>query len=297
MLTPMNRSHGLLFVLAMTVMSPAAWAQIPPATELATQTSQDAHDGSPYVLPHTSPRTGVTTDEAFAALSQGGPWHTASRSLLTPVERQALDAAERGDAAALLKALKDQGLNPNVRDERGRTALSLMARQGDLAACRELVRRGARLDARGAEGFTPLAAASLGGHLLVVRELLDAGARSDEPSGNGQLPIHLAAAYGHADVMAMLMARGADPLAFNTEGRHALSEAARMGHIPLLALLVAQGVSPAAPDQFGLNALHAAALGKQPEAARWLQQKQVPVSGVMSQLLLDVIELDPFPAR
>ncbi len=296
MTTHQTRSRGLLLVLAASALaSPAAWAQIPPATELSTQASRDSHDGSPYATPYVPPRSGLSSNEAFAALSQGGPWGTASRSPLTLPERQWLDAAERGDSAAVLQALKSEGFNPNLRDERGRTALSLMARQGDLAACRELIKRGARLDAPGAGGLTPLVAAAQGGQLLVARELLDAGARPDVPSASGQLPIHAAAAQGQADVMLLLLARGADPMAFNREGRHALSEAARMGRLDLMARLVASGVPADAQDQFGLNALHAAALGKQVDAAAWLQQRGVPVSGVLSQVLLDVIAVDAFP--
>jgi hypothetical protein len=284
---------GLLWVAA-----GGAQAQIPPVGEHARNTSRDAHEWAGFMSVQSEPeRKGPVLDTQFQTLKQGGPW-MAQTFDKQPAALQALMASAReGRWVDLLTALKASQFNPNVRDEQGATLLSLAARAGELDVCRELIKHGADVDQPGWSGYTPLGAAAFAGHELVVRDLLRAGAGPELPSRNGQLPLHLAATSGQVRVVKMLLAAKADPKAYNQAGRHALAEAALNGQIGVMALLVDAGMSVSEPDQHRLNALHAAALGAQPQAAQWLQARGVPVPGVMSQILLDVMAEGSAPAR
>lgn len=76
------------------------------------------------------------------------------------------------------KRLLLEGVDPNVQDERGRTALSLAAGQGHIEMVRVLLAGGAWVDPH--EDYdtyeTPLMAAAKNGHLEIVKLLVEAGA-------------------------------------------------------------------------------------------------------------------------
>jgi hypothetical protein len=284
---------GLLCVAAS-----GAQAQIPPVADHARNTSRDAHEWAAFTSVQSEPeRKGPVLDTQFQTLKQGGPWVAESFDQQPAALQALLAAAREGRWPELLTALKALQFNPNIRDEQGATMLSLAARAGELDVCRELIKRGADVDQPGWSGYTPLGAAAFAGHELVVRDLLRAGAGTEVLSRNGQLPLHLAATSGQVRVVKQLLAAKADPKAFNQAGRHALAEAAMNGQIGVMALLVDKGMGVAEPDQHRLNALHAAALGAQTQAAQWLQARGVPVPGVVTQILLDVMAEGAPPTR
>ena len=92
-------------------------------------------------------------------------------------DQEVLEAAARGDAAALAAALEAGG-DPKARDRFGAPALALAAARGDLDC---------------------------------VERLLDAGAEVGKTSDAGNSALMLAAARGHVEVMRRLLAAGADP--------------------------------------------------------------------------------------
>jgi len=273
-------------------------AQIPPVSDHTRNTSRDANEWSGFVPQQAEPeRKGPVLDEQFQSLKQGGPWLVEPFSAQPAAFQAMMVAAREGRWLELLAALKPSQFNVNVHDDQGATLLSLAARAGELEVCRELIKHGADVDQVGWSGYTPLGAAAFAGHELVVRDLLRAGAGLEVPSRNGQLPLHLAATSGQVRVVKMLLAAKADPKAFNQAGRHVMAEAALNGQIGVMALLADSGMNVAEPDNHRLNALHAAALGAQPQAAQWLQARGVPVPGVVTQILLDVMSEGPAPTR
>jgi len=95
-----------------------------------------------------------------------------------------LAAADSGDTAKVAGSIK-QGIEINVTDEHGQTALMLAADQGHVDTVKLLLQHGASLDLQNKLGGTALMLASFNGHLEVVTELLKAGADVNPKSKDG----------------------------------------------------------------------------------------------------------------
>jgi hypothetical protein len=258
--------------------------------------SGDANEWSGFGAPVAVPeRPGSLPDAVFQQVKHDGPWSVRAEVALSQDAlqlRELLLGARWAEAMVLLK----QGQpDLNRRDETTLTPLSLAARAGQTELVREMLRQGADPDQVGASGMTPLGAAAWAGHELVVRDLLRQGARVDVPGRTGQLPLHLACAAGQVRTMALLMKQGADWREPNRQGRHALDEAALFGQIGAMQALLDAGAPLAEPDLHQLNAVHAAALGEQREALAWLRGRGVPVPSVLSQVLIDQLNVPPQP--
>ena len=115
-----------------------------------------------------------------------------------------------------------QGINIDVRDEWGNTALIHAALNGSLEPVQELIRAGAALDVqknndyadKGCNGYTALACAAMNGHLEAVQELIRAGAALDVrvypfPRSPGMTALELAQEADNAEIAAMLREAGA----------------------------------------------------------------------------------------
>jgi ankyrin repeat protein len=89
-----------------------------------------------------------------------------------------------GDTAAVTAAL-DRGLDPHVRDERGRTLLHLLPWLPDADLLPRLLGAGLDVHARDEAGETPLHAAAEHGSEALIRGLLAAGA-DPRAQGNGR---------------------------------------------------------------------------------------------------------------
>ena len=106
------------------------------------------------------------------------------------------NASETGNLNRV-KALLNQGVPVNTRDEWGRTPLHLAAQLGRLNVVKELLNRGANKNARrqnyenrNHNGFTPLHDAVYHKSLNIVKELLRRGARVNPRDTNGFTPLH-----------------------------------------------------------------------------------------------------------
>jgi ankyrin repeat protein len=85
------------------------------------------------------------------------------------------NAARNGNLNRV-KALLNQGVPVNARDNDGYTPLHLAANYGRLNVVQELLQRGARVNPRSKGGITPLHAAAINGHPRIVHTLIKAGA-------------------------------------------------------------------------------------------------------------------------
>lgn len=95
-----------------------------------------------------------------------------------------LAAAESGDTAKVAESL-NQGIEINVTDEHGQTALMLAADEGHVDTVKLLLQHRALSDLQNRLGGAALMLASFNGHLEVVTELLKAGADVNAKSKNG----------------------------------------------------------------------------------------------------------------
>jgi len=180
------------------------------------------------------PPTGALKAEQIATIKawvdQGAPWpdelaNEAPPGVLEPRAAQLMDAALWGTAAAV-KALLDEGADPNVHNDAGATPL--MWAVNDLAKTRLLLDRHANVNATSEAGRTPLLiAAGLPGGAPVVKLLLDRGATVNvkAPGLLGDTtPLAEAAYSGDEAVFRLLLDHGAD---VNAAGPGTLSLALR----------------------------------------------------------------------
>lgn len=279
-------------------LSANAFSQVLPAAALDRHTMEDGGPFSGFLQARPQPApSGPVAPQVMSALSQGSAWVAPAANPLGPQASEVFELALAGRWAEVRDRVKAGAMHPDVRDEQGRTLLTLAIQAGDLSATQALLAAGADVAQPGLLGHRPLALAAWRGHELLVRELLMAGADVNEPSVALQTPLHLAAQMAHARVMALLVRSGASLSATNRAGLTPLGEAARLGQVRSLAWLVEAGVSPDQRGLQGLNALHEAALAEQRPALAWLSERGVPVPHPLTQVLIDTIGNRPLLPR
>lgn len=180
-------------------------------------------------------------------------------------------AADNPDPAVLVEA----GVDPNARDDRGRTVLhhAMWWHDSDaLAALAALVEAGADLHAHDDYGDTPLHRAVQQRNAAMIAALVAAGADVDAPDTRGQTALQLAAFNGEPDMVAVLLEAGAGLEARDTRGRTALHLAANRDYrqptatgflstLAVIGVLLEAGADPDALDNDGNTPLHTAAAG------------------------------------
>jgi len=117
-----------------------------------------------------------------------------------------IHAAYTGDHA-WLQELIDWGIDLEVRDRFGQTALMMAADAGQLRSVKMLIQAGANSNALAPDGSTPLMFASQHGHTEIVHELLKNGANSTARGSHGYDAIGLANRNAHSAVVSLLEGR------------------------------------------------------------------------------------------
>ncbi len=138
-----------------------------------------------------------------------------------------LAAAESGDTVKVAESL-NQGIEVNVTDENGQTALMLAADEGHVDTVKLLLQRGASIDLQNKLGGTALMLASFNGHLEIMTELLEAGADVNAKSENGYTALMQAASRRNetgVQIISLLLDKKADINAQDKEGYTALMRA------------------------------------------------------------------------
>jgi len=116
-------------------------------------------------------------------------------------DEDVLDAAERGDAAAV-QALLDRGADANTKG-----ALILASQNGHRAVVEQVLAKGADVNARASsDGTTALMMAAFQSHCEVVQDLIAKGAEVNARANNGAAAL---AAARDATVRAILVRAGA----------------------------------------------------------------------------------------
>ena len=145
-----------------------------------------------------------------------------------------INRARRGDAAAVDLFLA-AGMNPDVKDDYGRTALMFVPRKGytdivRLLIVRALLDKGADVNAKNENGNTPLLFAAMKGDTDIVKALLDKGADMNTRNERGKTALMYAASLAYLDIARVLLDRGADVNTKTKSGRTALKLAAGQNH-------------------------------------------------------------------
>ena len=165
----------------------------------------------------------------------------AAISIVKAAEPTLLDAAERGDRAAVLRLLA-QGANPNAPGPDGTTAVMWAASSDDLELVRALIKAGADVKLKNQFGTSALTEAAIIGSAPVVDALLKAGADPNTRNPEGETPLMAVARSGNVEAARRLLEARADVNAKeNWGGQTALMWAAAQGQPQMVKLLAEHG--------------------------------------------------------
>ncbi|MBK9116507.1 MAG: ankyrin repeat domain-containing protein [Betaproteobacteria bacterium] len=189
------------------------------------------------------------------------------RDRLRAVDRELLDAAERGDVAAISAALA-RGAAVDVRDARGRTPAMAATHARQPAAVAALFSAGANVNLRDDRLDNPFLYAGAEGLLDILRLAIAAGADPRITNRFGGTALIPAAERGHVEVVRELLTRTkVDVNHVNNLGWTALLEAIVLSdggprHQRIVELLLAHGADVNIADRGGVTPLaHARSRG------------------------------------
>ena len=152
-----------------------------------------------------------------------------------------------------------RGVELDIVDNNGNTALIRAAGNGHTAVVDTLLGKEAKLDAKNIFGATPLLEAARHGHVAVASLLLAKGAGIDHAENEGNTPLIAAAADGHEAVVHLLLEKNAKPDIVDKKGNTALIRATGNGHTAIVYKLLGKGAKPDTKNMFGTTPLLEAA--------------------------------------
>jgi ankyrin repeat protein len=162
-------------------------------------------------------------------------------SVRVAAENTLLDAAERGDRAAVARLLT-KGANPNTPGPDGTTAIMYAAANGDVELVRVLIKGGANVKPTNQFGTSALTEAAIIGSAPIIDLLLKAGADPNTKNPEGETALMAVARSGKVDAARRLIEAGAEVNAKeNFGGQTALMWAAAQGQADMVKLLAASG--------------------------------------------------------
>lgn len=128
-------------------------------------------------------------------------------------------AVRAGSREAFHVLMAQPGIEVDVQNAHGETALMMAALRDNLEAAQALAARGA---ATHKDGWAPVHYASSGPGATVLRWLLERGAPLEAKAPGGNTPLLMAARYGDDRSIELLLERGADRGAKNERGQGAV---------------------------------------------------------------------------
>ncbi|MBB5352260.1 hypothetical protein HNR46_002503 [Haloferula luteola] len=120
------------------------------------------------------------------------------------MSQEAFFRAVESDDLSAMSSMIAGGMDPQVRDSTGRTALHAAAGTGAIKAANELLNRGLEMDAVDEKGRTPLMEAVLQSSPEMVRYLLQQGADPRAKDAEQYKPLMLAVREGRKDLVSLL---------------------------------------------------------------------------------------------
>ena len=162
-------------------------------------------------------------------------WHMmdqVAKVQVGPAEEEAFRQAAFGGELEGIKNFLDQGVDCNVADQGGATALMYAAFNGHSDVVIYLIDKGALVDQRDFMDRTALLYGATGPFPETVKILLDKGAEPNVVDNNEHFsPLMHAASEGHLEVVKVLLQYGADSSLKDIDGDDASSFARQAGHI------------------------------------------------------------------
>ena len=175
---------------------------------------------------------------------------------------QFMVAVEKGDGETITSLLK-QGMDVNVQNLEGETALHVACKMCEMKVVKLLVKNGARINTKSHCGHTPLHSAlhsaDLNGFFGGVKLLIENGANVNAKvaeTENSRTPLHFAAFQGFFDVVKLLIKNGARIDAKDNIGYTPLHSAALGASFGVEKLLIENGANVNAQTKDGDTALH-----------------------------------------
>jgi ankyrin len=225
----------------------------------------------------------------LAAMS-GSPLHAAGSEVA--------DAVLQGKKE-VVRALLQKGVDVNVPQIDGTTALHWAVRADDLEMTDLLLRAGARASATNRDGATPMQLASLNGSAAMIGRLLKAGVDANAPlSSSGDTALMLAARTGKPEAVKLLLDSGAKVDARESWGdTTALMWAVAEGNHAVVRLLIDHGADVNLRSRFVPSATGRGFEGATPVVARANQPAEDNSSGSLTPLMFAAREGDLESAR
>ncbi len=172
-----------------------------------------------------------------------------------------------GDVKGVTQLL-NRGMDPNLVNENGQTALTLSVLQGQTQVALTLIKaKGIDVDERNSHEETPLMLAALNGDVKVIQALISADA---ELNKTGWTPLHYAASKGQLKAIEILLENSAYIDAESPNQTTPLMMAAGYGTPDSVKLLIEAGADPRLLNEKGLNAKDFADHAKELTSAEYL---------------------------
>jgi len=160
-----------------------------------------------------------------------------------------------GNDIGTVKSLLNQGVDVNVKDKNGVTALMCAAEEGNHEIAKLLIKKGADVNAKDKDGETALMWAAEEGNQDIVKLLLDQGADVHVKDKIGDTTLIYAADCGHLEIVKLLLEKGSNVNEKNKDGETALIWAVTEDNPDLVKLLIKNGADVNAKTNDGGTAL------------------------------------------
>jgi ankyrin repeat protein len=155
-----------------------------------------------------------------------------------PEQNISIHEAALNGQLGLVTRLLEEGLNVNIKDLEGRTALMYASYNGHTEIMKKLIEKGALVNEPDSYGRTALMMASSGPYPAAVKLLLDHQADPNIADTDEHFTaLMYAAAEGHLDVVRILLSYRADPALKDVDGDDAITFANNNGHREVATLL------------------------------------------------------------
>ena len=233
-------------------------------TEANAKTPEEARKESAKQDTQNSDYKTKTPEEARNALAQMNIIYS---------EDEFLNCAYEGKANAV-KLFLDAGINPNVKDNKGMTALMYAANNNHIEIVKTLLNKGVEVNAKAYDGRTALILVAQTGHTELVQALLDKGAEINAKDKNGNNALMCAVDNSHTDTVHALLVKGADVNAKSKGDWTALMFAAKNGLMDTVKILLSKGAEVNARDIHGKTALMAATYFNHPNIVKLLRSAE-----------------------
>eukprot|EP00039_Didymoeca_costata_P006534 m.91176 g.91176 ORF g.91176 m.91176 type:complete len:1069 (+) comp13291_c0_seq1:245-3451(+) len=170
-------------------------------------------------------------------------------------------ACKRGNLETIYLLIQAWNQGVNVADNVGNSCIHFAARYGHAPVIEFLFSNDTHINARGQNGMTALHISSLFGFVDCIRFLLDSGVNVNALDSNGRTALHAAAFRGVTESVSLLLEHKIRSKLLDRQGRTALHYAAASNVAPTCELVMAQ--LPVRirfhADSFGRTPLHYAA--------------------------------------